>query len=280
MVNDNYAILINTCDKFDDCWEPFFKLFTTYWPDCKGTIYLNTEHKSFKYPGLKIKCLKVADENTDKRLTWSECLIKALDSIDEDYVLYLQEDYFFNATVNNSLFHKTLELMQRNPEMECLHLRSRVGMGSVFLEEEELQLIERNNSVNYSASCQASIWKKEILLKLVEPSENGWDFEKFGSIRARVNQHKFYNLNLKTKEQKFIFSYILTGVVQGKWLDQEVKELFTKHSIDVDYSIRGFIQKEKRTFLGKLIFKFDELKYDIRAYFYLCKYYIKNKIAR
>lgn len=29
----NYSILVNTCDKFEDCWNPFFKLLSIYWPD-------------------------------------------------------------------------------------------------------------------------------------------------------------------------------------------------------------------------------------------------------
>lgn len=42
-----YALLVNTCDKFEDCWIPFFSLLKKYWPDCSGKIYLNTEYKSY-----------------------------------------------------------------------------------------------------------------------------------------------------------------------------------------------------------------------------------------
>ena len=54
----NYSILINTCDKFDDCWDPFFKLWSLYWTDCSGKIYLNTEYKDYSYPKLNITTIK------------------------------------------------------------------------------------------------------------------------------------------------------------------------------------------------------------------------------
>lgn len=56
-----YSILINTCDKFEDCWNPFFKLWSIFWKDCKGHIFLNTEYKDFSYPGLNIKAVKGAN---------------------------------------------------------------------------------------------------------------------------------------------------------------------------------------------------------------------------
>lgn len=48
-----YSVLVNTCDKFEDCWNPFFQLFSLYWQDYKGTIYLNTE-KDYSFDGLDI----------------------------------------------------------------------------------------------------------------------------------------------------------------------------------------------------------------------------------
>lgn len=46
-----YSILVNTCDKFEDCWNPFFKLFFLFWPDYNGVIYLNTEYKEYSVRG-------------------------------------------------------------------------------------------------------------------------------------------------------------------------------------------------------------------------------------
>lgn len=42
---NNCAILLSTCDKYEDAWLPFFTLFKTYWKECTFPIYLNTETK-------------------------------------------------------------------------------------------------------------------------------------------------------------------------------------------------------------------------------------------
>lgn len=95
-----YSILVNTCDNFEDCWNPFFTLFKKYWSDYAGTIFLNTEYKTYEYSGLTIVpiqgCLKNKYPRT-KRPTWSQCLKWALESINTDIILYLQEDYFIKG---------------------------------------------------------------------------------------------------------------------------------------------------------------------------------------
>ena len=80
MEKNNFVVLINTCDKFEDCWIPFFKLWSLYWKNYNGTIYLNTEYKDFNYPGLEIKCSKCCDSHgypQNKKAPWSQCLIWA-----------------------------------------------------------------------------------------------------------------------------------------------------------------------------------------------------------
>ena len=124
-IKDKYSILINTCDNFEDCWIPFFKLFTIYWPDYEGKIYLNTEYKDFSYPGLDIVCTKVCKVNgvpRETRVTWSQCLKWALEAIDTDFVLYMQEDYFLKDKVKNDIVEKYVNMMHTNAAMDCIHL--------------------------------------------------------------------------------------------------------------------------------------------------------------
>ena len=96
----NYSILINTCDNFEVCWIPFFKLFKKFWPNYKGKIYLNTELKEYQHSGLNI--ISIKNEKLGKK--WSQCLKYALEFIDEEYILYMQEDYFLLILLSFSLF--------------------------------------------------------------------------------------------------------------------------------------------------------------------------------
>ena len=41
VASKDLTIFVNTSDNFEDCWEPFFKLFKLYWPDCPYPIVLS-----------------------------------------------------------------------------------------------------------------------------------------------------------------------------------------------------------------------------------------------
>ena len=53
LAND-VTILVNSCDKYEDAWEPFFKLFSIQWPECPYKIILNTESKNFSCDYLSV----------------------------------------------------------------------------------------------------------------------------------------------------------------------------------------------------------------------------------
>ena len=102
----NFSILINTTDNFKDCWFPFFTLFKKYWPDYSGNIYLNTETKVYAHEGLNIISIQNNIYTPDNSITWSECLIKALQVIDDEIILYMQEDYILKSFVKSDLIEK------------------------------------------------------------------------------------------------------------------------------------------------------------------------------
>ncbi len=249
----NYSILINTTDSFEDCWIPFFTLFKKFWPDYLGKIYLNTETKIFTFPGLNIISLQNNTKTPDIRPTWSECLIRALSSIDDEVILYMQEDYFLKDSVKNDLVEKYVHMMQENLVMHCIHLTDQAvipnqkskqfsGLYTVALKQ------------RYRISCQTALWRKETLKSYLRAHENAWEFEEFGSKRTSIANDDFYVVDkawVKLNEFEII-PYIFTGIIQGKWYEETVP-LFAKHNIQVDYSKRGFVKDAKPKPLSKKI---------------------------
>jgi hypothetical protein len=234
-----YSILVNTCDNFEDCWDPFFKLLSKYWPDCKGKIYLNTEYKDYSYPGLDIMPVKGCERNNfprDKRATWSQCLIWALDIIDTDIVLYMQEDYFLKKGVNNVLFENELKQISDNDNIQRIYLLSSLSNNKKrSLRYSQYYLDNRN--CDYYAHTQAALWKKNALISLIKTDESGWDFEKYATCRARMFPYNFYSVSYS--QENPIMEYVMTGIVKGKWFPECV-EVFKKNEILVDFSKRGF----------------------------------------
>ena len=190
-----YSILVNTCDNFEDCWDPFFNLLSKYWPNCKGKIYLNTEYKDYSYPGLDIIPVKGCERNNfprDKRATWSQCLKWALDVIDTDIVLYMQEDYFLKRDVNDNLFENELKQISDNDNIQRIFLLSQ-AQNNKRLSLIHTQYYLDNRKSEYYAHTQAALWKTKALNSLIKIDESGWDFEKYVSKRAQFFPYNFYS---------------------------------------------------------------------------------------
>jgi hypothetical protein len=249
-MSGSFSVFVNTTDRFEDCWEPFFKLFAIYWPEYKGKIYLNTEYKTFQYPGLDIVSIRNCERTQDAdTTTWSDCLIRGWSAIDNDVILYMQEDYFFYAPVQNDKVEYYADFIRRE-NVSCLHL-THAGSNGPFSPSKYPDLEVIGQQAHCRISCQAALWKKDVLLKYVRHFESAWQFETFGTQRAHLIKDNFLNVNVIPARTNRIMPYILTGIIQGQW-KKDVVELFAKHDINVDFSIRGFRNFKKPGFVERI----------------------------
>ena len=240
---DDMTVLVNSTDRFEDCWDPFFKLFNTYWPDCSYPIVLNTETKMFTYPGLDLRASLIAStEETDNgmQISWSECLMRCLRNISTDHVLYLQEDYFINSPVDAGLIAEFLGIMKRN---NIAHIRLMERDIKETYRQSKLHplLWEISPMANYRIGLQAGIWKRESLLGYLVPGESGWQFERRGTRRSYAVDELFLcqNLDHFNRSNRYPIPYIPTGIVKGRWYAPAVIPLFDDHGIEVDFLKRG-----------------------------------------
>jgi hypothetical protein len=56
-MSNDLSILVNSCDSYDDLWEPYFSLFHVQWADCPYPVYLNTETKRYNRSDMKIETI-------------------------------------------------------------------------------------------------------------------------------------------------------------------------------------------------------------------------------
>ncbi len=252
MNTKEYSILVNTCDKFEDCWNPFFQLFKTYWPNCGGKLFLNTEYKDYSYEGLEITAIKGCESHNvprSKRETWSRCLRYALEAIPDDIVLYLQEDYFLKAPVSNDIVEKYVGIMLDNPKIKCIYISNPSTWHDEPSQYDNLYYVKRYQ--RYRVSCQAAIWRKDELLRLIRDYESAWEFEEFGSKRSSKMNNLYLGVPRSYVFDGFfeIIPYIYTGIVQGRWFEP-TKPLFESHGIKMDYSRRGFLSDTPKERFG------------------------------
>ena len=265
---NTFSILVNSFDSFEDCWEPFFRLFSIYWPDYKGKIYLNTNFKNFSYGSCNIISTRVAADKTIKdphALPWSDCLIRALNKIDEAIILYMQEDYFLKDFVKADIVNRYVQLMSDNPDIHCIHLTDQAVDAEKPSEKyETLWTVPRKHK--YRISCQAALWRKDTLMKYLRSYETAWQFEDWGSKRAAMLDHNFFVVdpNWCKKDHFEIIPYVFTGVIRGKWF-KEVVPIFDRHNILIEYSMRGFFESRNFSKKERLIRKLKRFPVEIRS---------------
>ena len=181
--------------------------------------------------------------------TWSQCLKWALDSIPEDIILYLQEDYFLKFQVQTSMIDDAVKLMLENKDIKCIHLTDQgcsTSGSSAYEGYDQCVLHDK-----YRVSCQAALWYKGELYSLLREWESAWEFEQFGSKRSAILNHTYIAVSSKVvKKDCFeILPYVFTGIVKGRWYEETIP-LFEKHDIVIDWSKRGLLSEVKpETFL-------------------------------
>lgn len=230
-------VLINSCDKFRDCWDPFFILWKKFGiKKISCPLYLNTERADYSMEGLEIHTCRVCEKNhwQEKNFpSWSWCTRKAVEQIEGDFFLYMQEDYFLDRPVDDDAVIRLLEMMQANPDIHNIHLTDQ-GIGD-FIPSDIEGLKKGDPRRSCYASLQAVIWRKDVFLSLLRDWEDAWQFEAWATKRSRVRGLNYY---VPESGDHMPMYYVFTGVIQGKWYAPCVP-LFAEHGIQVDFDKRG-----------------------------------------
>jgi hypothetical protein len=196
---------------------------------------LNTELENFCFDDLYI--IPIRNQLVGK--PWGACLKYALDKISEDYILYLQDDYFFRSSVNAVLIQEFFQKFIEN-DMDCLHLTDQCTDGPFKKNTVIEDVWEIEKGAEYRVSTQAAFWKKSSLIKLLRYWESGWQFEYFGTKRSDylLNNIMCVSQELMRINDNEVLPYVFTGIIKGKW-NPAVKKLFQDNNIPIDLNLRG-----------------------------------------
>ena len=211
-MNNDTAILISSFDGAQDLWKPLHQSYQKYWPDCPYQIYLAT---NFIDPSLeRFKTVLVGKEES-----WSDNIFKSLQQIREKYVLLIFDDVFLYKSINtNKLSYFINKAIFEN--WSYLRLSPRPKYDNQI--EENIGQIKKDRL--YRTSTAWALFKREVLIDLLDLNESAWDFEIKGSNRSN-KYDDFYSIDIE------VLPY-LNGVVKGKWVNKHYKHLL-KDGIDV-----------------------------------------------
>ena len=240
-MNEDLTVLVNSCDKYEDAWEPFFRLYQIMGADkaTSNPVILNTESKQFS-----CDYLNVVTYNNPNCKTWSERLMAVLDHIDSEYILLLLDDFFIQSPFDLEHFNLVLDYMRAHPEAGAVHTTPN---GRFPKDAADMFLVRDFEKLNITITVV--VWRKSFLRKLLRKHENIWQFEWYSTFRAKKLYPDTVIIQYNEK-YPIIFDYRVNiaegyGITESKWLPKN-KELFDQYGIKVNYENLGwYVPHEK-----------------------------------
>lgn len=243
-IKNNITILVNSCDKYEDAWEPFFRLLKIHWPECENyRIILNTETKVYNCGFLNVETICGG-----RNITWSKRLKNVLKKIDSEIILFLMEDFFLKSRLDNEEFLNIVNFMISNNDIGYISVKYKENK---YLKDGSLakeRFVSRDElSVNLRVPLIASMWNKNYFIKLIRNHETPWEFEQFAGIRSKKLNERVLEVNNNKGCCNSIYNYDIDwqygiGITQGQWLPKN-KELFDKYGIEVNFDNLGINYK-------------------------------------
>jgi len=127
---------------------------------------------------------------------WGERLLKILEYIDEDYVFYMQEDFW--PTKKFPFTQDHMDKFIKN-NIDCWRICEYSHLYNLIHVVDDIYQYHQNSL--YTLSHQFSLWKTSFLKKHIKPTETPWQNEIEGSIRINLTPHKIYYQNNKWYEE-------------------------------------------------------------------------------
>jgi hypothetical protein len=215
------VVLMVTCWKFRQIWNPFFTLFHKYWPDCPYRLIMVTDVGS--YPA--VQAIQMGSD-----VSWASNLLNALRQISADRLIIFQDDFLMTAPADTDSVRKLVRYSLDN-EVGCLRICPCPGPSGIW-KDDFLGVITPNDPIR--VSLQLSIWDPEVLVSLMREGESAWDLERNGGKRSLLCTKPFLSLwRLPDNTPGGPIRYFITAVTRGIW-EKGALELLGREGIPMD----------------------------------------------
>lgn len=217
-------IVVCSCDKNDDLWEPFHHCIEKYWSNHPEIIY-KTETKQNPY--YRTLC---ADYPISQ---WTKGIREILSKIDDDKILIMMDDLFIRKQVDVKRLDYLEDKLKGN--IACFNLEKSFDINDISTDVQGFK--KRQHGSNFEVSIMCGLWNKDKLMIVLSEDCTPWEIE---------SRRKNYGFDFYINSEDYIIDYGYVtwqpmGIMKGKWC-KEVVSFFEKEGIDIDYTKRGFIE--------------------------------------
>jgi hypothetical protein len=232
----NVACITYTTSKYADAWPIHFGQLDKHLKGIKSYVFsdFGSEHK-FNFGAHRLV------EHDDAEPYWNQ-YTKGLHHVEEDYVIYLQEDFFLYNDVNHALLHNAIKFLQ-NSDYDYVRL-IRCGFQTPLNKHVKDNIFEVDMSTDDAFSMQVTLWKKNRLdeLYLHVKSEKWLEGPHWNKGCRELEIKGTFSWNGEPKVGKYhydsiIWPHVCTAINKGQWNMDEypmvMKNLMFEYNVDV-----------------------------------------------
>ena len=215
-------IVVLSCDKNDDLFEPFYHCIEKYYKNHPEIIYITETIQNPYY--------KTINKNYPLE-QWTKRIREALKEIDDDQILLIMDDCFIRKQVDIDRINYLSTQLKGNIAM--FEFEKTYDINDT--ETDVIGMKKRQHGADYEVSLNCGLWNKNKLIKILSGDYTPWQIE--------INGNNYgYDFYINSGDYIIDWGYITwlpTGVFRGKWC-KNVIPFFEKEGIKIDYSKRGF----------------------------------------
>ena len=217
------GILILSCDRYSDLWDPYFRTFFDHWSDCPFPLYLAGNERNFEHP-------KVHTLLSGPDVDWSSSILAVLKQFPHKYVITLIEDAFFLSPLDTA---RIMDVLRWTEKERGRYLRLRANPKPDENTDHPAVGRLKENAL-YRTALHGVMWETAFLADLLVPGESAWHYEINSPMRARPESKLF-----STWEDLIP---ALHGVEKGLWFPEALEVLQARGYLP-DGPSRGVLDK-------------------------------------
>jgi hypothetical protein len=206
-MRNDVSLLVHTFDGYQQFWGGMLYTLDFYWDFDRIPVYFSSEN--VPVDSLRINC-KGIDYTVDKRIIpiltgkgeFSDRFIKSIESIDSEWIIYIQEDMWLRSHLDPELVDELID-EARSQGADAIKVHAVLYYYDKYFLERTGRKVRGKDVLRYSQgdnfllTHNATIWKKSYILEHQREGENPWDNEINGSLRMSSGEHNqlHYNIN-------------------------------------------------------------------------------------
>lgn len=217
------VIVVCSCDKDEDLFEPFHHCIEKYWKNHPTIVYATETIQNPYYKTIS------KNYTLDK---WTKRIRETLKEIPDNEILLMIDDIFIRKPVDTKRIEYARSNLKGN--IACFNFEKVFNSND---KESNLNWWKiRQKGSEYELSLMCGLWNKDKLIDILSEDSDPW------SVEYKQNT-KGYDYYINSGDYIIDWGYKTfkpVGVVKGKWA-REVVDFFKKEGIEIDYEKRGFV---------------------------------------